>query len=217
MKNFTKETLLDLFPNSLERTYPSGQIVMYQGDQPAHIFFICSGSFKYYDVDQTGSEKILAILGKNHFLPIFYAFGSFEEIHYFYSTLEETHVLLIPIEDFKKLISENAQICNMFFRWFVTEVEFLVERIKSLERSDAKSKIIETLRYLAAKHSISVRGGWCQVAFPLSHQTLADMTGLSRETVSISMREIENSKLIRYKKQLQLEVHKKKLDLEVSS
>lgn len=212
VKYFTKDLLTSLFPTAMARTYPAGQIVIYQGDRPSHMFFINKGGFKYYDIDQSGNEKIISVLGPTSFVPLFYTFGTQKEIQAFYSTLEETELLLIPLDEFRERLYTDRTFSHHVMRWFIGEAEFLAFRIRSLERNDAKGKIAETLHYLALRHGIPVKGPWYRIAFPVSQQTLADLTGLTRETVSITLKDIDKHGIIRYPKQSHLEINKQKLE-----
>lgn len=212
VKHFTSKDVKKLFPGAVERTYPAGQIVVYVGDQPAHMFFIQKGALKNYDIDDNGSEKILSIIGELGFFSILYGFANNEkEISSFYSTLEETELLLIPMEDFLKLMSTDIQFTNRLFKWFVAETDFVMGRIKGLEKTEGRLKVAQALEYLATRHGVIKSSGWSRVKFPINQQLLADLVGLTRETVSMVMKDFDEQKVIRYPKQMILEVNQKKL------
>ncbi len=202
---------MDLFPAAAPRAYPAGQIVVYQGDQPNHIFYVRKGALKYYDIDEAGTEKIIQIAGEHSFFSVLSAFGGSDTVGGFYSTLDESEILLIELDEFKERLRGDSELYNKFFRWFVGEVEYLVQRVKGLEKSDAKGKVLEALDYLGCRHGKLRANGWSRVKFPFSQQALADLTGLSRETVSTVFKEIDELKLVRTPKQLMLEVHQERL------
>ena len=54
-------------------------------------------------------------------------------------------------------------------------------------------------------------GGWYRVRFPLSQQTLADLTGLTRETVNIALKDIEPLEVMRTPRKLVVEIHPENL------
>ncbi len=189
---------------------------MYQGDEPSHMFYVCKGSLKYYDIDQNGSEKIIHLIGPQGLLPMLYAFGSHTMIDAFYSTLDDVELLLIPMDDFKQRVQTDVALCNLILGWFAQEAECIMMRLKSLEKNDAKSKVVDALSYLVAMHSTPLSKDWFGINFGLSQQIIADLTGLTRETVSNIMRELEPFKIIRSPKQLCVEINRKKL-LELSN
>lgn len=212
VKYLTRREVLALFPNATEREYPAGQIVVYQGDEPSHVFYVAEGALKYYDIDQNGNEKILHIIGQQGLFPMFYAFGTYSEVHAFYSSLSDLKVILIPVDDFKLRAKNDPALSNILLRWFVHETQYIVQRIKSLEKSDARVKVMEALLYLASRHATSKRSGWHSVDFAVSQQFLGDLTGLTRETVSMALKDLEPEKLVRYPKQRDIEIHKERLE-----
>lgn len=207
MVNLTPREVINLFPDALERQYPAGQIVIYQGDRPNHIFYVKHGALKYYDIDESGTEKIMQIVGEHSFFSVISAFGSSSETGGFYSTLDDSDILLIEIDEFKHRLSSDSALYARFFEWFVSEVKYLLQRVKGLEQNDAKGKLLKALDYLACRHGKLRANGWTRIKFPFSQQALADLTGLSRETVSTVLKEIDELKIVRTPKQLMLEVH----------
>lgn len=212
VKHFTSKDVEKLFPGAVQRAYPAGQIVVYVGDQPAHMFFVKKGALKNYDIDDGGNEKILSIIGELGFFSILYGFGSQkEEVSSFYSTLEETELLLIPLDDFFKRMNSDIQFTNRLFKWFVAETDFVMGRIKGLEKTEGRLKVAQVLEYLAIRHGVANNLTWRRVKFPVNQQLLADLVGLTRETVSMVMKDLDEQKVIRYPKQMILEINCKKL------
>lgn len=211
VKHFTSKEVENLFPNAVERTYPSGQIVVYVGDQPAHMFFVKKGAIKNYDIDENGNEKILSIIGDLGFFSVLYSFGDTQDVTSFYSTLEETELMLIPIEDFHERMKTDLVFVNRVFCWFVSEMTLIMGRIKGLEKTEGRMKVAQVLEYLMTRHSEQKNGTWHKVKFPVNQQLLADLVGLTRETVSMVMKDFDEQKVIRYPKQMVLEINQKKL------
>jgi DNA-binding XRE family transcriptional regulator len=83
--------------------------------------------------------------------------------------------------------------------------------MKGMGKSEAKNKVLETLYYLANRHSMPLRGGWVRVKFPFSQQSMADFVGVSRETISSICKEIEVAKIVRLPRQMTIEINKERL------
>lgn len=217
MNNFTSKELLQYFPAATTRQYGPGQIVVYEGDQPAHVFFVTAGALKNYDIDENGSEKILHIVGQTSLFPILFVFGDNEDVITFYSTLDDTELLLLPKDDFVQKVTTDVKFANLIFRGFVKEVDFIMDRIRAVEKAEAKGKVLKTLQYLLERHAQPGASGWALVKFPISQQILADMVGLTRETVSSIMKELDDNGVIRSRKLLQLKIHGNKLAKSLSN
>lgn len=164
--------------------------------------FIKKGAVKFYDTDADGNEKILHIGGEGSIFPLFYSFEDKESIDAFYATVAKTDVLIVPLEDFQNKLKSSANYAFHTLRWYAREMDHIVLRLKSLEKSTAKQKILQALFYLSEQHAtLGRKPTWYRINFPLTQQTIADMTGLTRETVNITLKDSELSDLVRVKQQ----------------
>ncbi len=211
MRNLTVESIKELFPLANIRHYDKNQIVCYNGDKPQHIFFVVKGHVKYYDIDEEGNEKILHINGPQNIFPMLYAFGVSEEVNGFYCAIDKVELLSVPLTSFHKTSETNIEFSNTLVRWFLGEIEQLAYRINSLEKTDARVKVMYALKSLALNHSQS-RDEWDKIDFPVTQQFIADFTGLARETVSSTMHALEKDKVVRTGKLRALEVKHRELE-----
>lgn len=199
MKNLTTASIKELFPQAPSRKYDKGQIICYQGDKPQHIFFVAGGHIRLYDIDDHGNDKIQHLIGPGNIFPMMYAFGVSEEVGSFYSSIDEVEVIAIPLRDFRQAIQTNIDFANSLTRWFLTEINQLVYRISSLEKTDSRVKVLYALKYLATDYGHE-KGTWRQLNFRVTQQFIADLTGLARETVSATMHKLEQDEVIRSRK-----------------
>ncbi|HUD10116.1 MAG TPA: Crp/Fnr family transcriptional regulator [Candidatus Saccharimonadales bacterium] len=211
MRNLTVESVKGLFPRSTVRRYDKNQIICYHGDKPQHIFFVLKGHVRYYDIDEQGNEKILHINGPQNIFPMLYAFDVTDEVNGFYCSIDNVEVLSIPLKDFHEVIKTNIEFSNNLVLWFLNEIEQLVYRLNSLEKTDSRVKILYALKSLALNHG-QATDEWHKIGFPITQQFIADFTGLARETVSSTMHELEKDKIVRTGKLRSLEVKRKELD-----
>ena len=203
MNIFTFTEVKKDFPHALERTYAAGQIIFYHGDAPNQVMFIKSGAVKFFDTDSEGKEKIMHIGGEGSIFPLFYAFEDKDSIDAFYATVTETEVLIVPLADFQNKLKISADYAFRTLQWYAREMDHIVLRLKSLEKSSSKQKILQALYYLSDQHSTrnKKKPEWYSINFPLTQQTLADMTGLTRETVNVTLKDDEIMKVVRMKRQ----------------
>lgn len=211
VKKLTLESIKELFPRVDVRRYGKNQIICYQGDKPQYVFFVINGHIKYYDIDDDGDENILHIVGPQNIFPMLYAFGVSSEIGAFYAAIDAVEVITIPLHDFHKVIETNIEFSNALTRWFLTEIEQLVFRINSFEKTDSRAKIMHALKYLSVNYG-QPAGAWQRIDFVTTQQFLADFTGLTRETVSTIMNELEKANTVRFAKGHQLEISSAKLN-----
>lgn len=203
MTNFTFKEIKAQFPHAIERTYGAGQIIIYDGDSPNHVIFILKGAVKFYDTDDDGNEKLMHIGGEGSLFPLFYSFEDKPHVDAFYAALTETHALLVPLADFQNKLKTSVDYTFRMLKWYATEMDHIVLRLKSMEKSTAKQKILQAFYYLSTQHASPTKmsSKWYRVTFPLTQQTIADFTGLTRETVNITLKDPELAKNVRIRRQ----------------
>lgn len=211
MINLTLEAVKGLFPQATIRKYDKNQIVCYDGDKPNNIFFISQGHIRYYDIDERGNDNILHINGPKNIFPMLYAFGVADEVKGFYAVIDKVELISVPLDDFHKVMETNIEFSNTLVRWFLGEIEQLVYRINSFEKTDARVKIMYALKYLAKNYGHPAQE-WQKLDFPITQQFIADFTGLARETASSAMHALEKDQIIRKGKLRTLEIKQKELD-----
>lgn len=210
VKKLTIISINSLFPGARRRTYRKGQIICYQGDKPSNVFFIVQGHVRYYDIDKNGNEKIMHLMGPNNIFPMLYAYGITADVPAFYSAIDTVEVITIPLQDFLNVLKSNIEFSNLLAGWFLVELDELAYRINSLEKTDARSKVLNAIKYMALHYGRS-HGLWQQINFPITQQFIADFTGLTRETVSSTIQELEKDKIVTSRRTLKLDIKRSEL------
>jgi CRP/FNR family transcriptional regulator, anaerobic regulatory protein len=200
---FTPSDIYKRFPKAMERSYNAGQIIIYDGDAPNLVRFIKSGAVKFYDTDADGKQKIMHIGGEGSIFPLFYSFESKDSVTGYYETISPTEVIAVPLVDFQNELKTSPDYAFMTLRWYAEEMDHIVQRLKSLEKSSAKHKILQALLYLSEQHATQSKTKtlWYRINFTMTQQDIADITGLTRETVNIALQDPELKKMIRTKRQ----------------
>src|SRR5581483_4229156 len=84
--------LAPLLGSALQRQFPKGEIILYQGDSPQRMFILKSGQIKMYDIDEQGNEKIVHILRPPSIFPFSSYLGRPAEVAWFYAALSDAEV-----------------------------------------------------------------------------------------------------------------------------
>jgi CRP-like cAMP-binding protein len=194
--------------------YPKGQIMLYQGDTPQEVYVLKEGVIKIYDIDEQGNEKVLHLLKPYSIAPFASFSGNGATIQWFYSALTDCKVCVVPIEDFNKQMKADNDLALYLMNWFSSEVHELLVRLSSLGKTNARDKVVAALKFLSTLHATQRRSGWSRVAFPVSHQLIADLTGVTRESAATIMRELSSEEIVRNPRQTILEINLDKLHKE---
>jgi CRP-like cAMP-binding protein len=207
VNNLTGTPLDPLLANAKVRHYPKGQIILYEGENPTDAFVVKSGAVKIYDIDEDGNEKILHIIKPLGIFPVIFMFGTAGQTSTFYTTVADSDLYVLSRADFEDRLKNDPPLVLYCMRWFANEVQEMMRRMSSLEKTSTRDKLIATLGYLSRQHCGPSRAGWQQVTFPISHQLLADMIGVTRESTTMVMKDMQKEKIVRTPKLGVLEIN----------
>lgn len=205
--------LTPLLKTARQRSYPKGQIIFYPGDGPTDMLVLRKGQVKLYDIDEQGNEKILHIFRPPAILPLAaYIIRASAETLWFYACLSDTEVYILPYQDLKPHMLADAALATYLLGRAASEMHELLVRLASMGKSTTQDKLIAALKFLGVHHAtLRDSNGWRRVQFPVSHQLLADLTGITRESTSMAMKQLQADKVIRYPRLTVLEINFQKL------
>lgn len=187
--------------------YPRGQILLYQGDVPLDTLILKKGVIKLHDIDDNGNEKILHLVKPYSVIPLAFFSGNKSHMHWFYTALTDCDVCVLPAEDLERQMKEDSALAIYLMNWFSLEVHELLVRLNSFGKTTAFGKISAAIKFLATHHYVKRRSGWRRIDFPVNQQMLADMTGLTRESVASILRDFRKKEVIRNPRQTIMEVN----------
>lgn len=197
MVNKPPKPFIDLLESARLKHMPKGQIILYEGDSPAEIYFVKNGIVKLYNIDDQGNEKILHLLGPNAVMPLAFFSGDEAATRWYYTALVDCDLMIVSRPKLEELMSTEFSVMSYLMHWFSNEVHELLVRLDSLGKTNVRDKVFAALRFLAVCHGITRRSGWTRVSFPVNHQLLADMIGVTRESTAMVMKELADNKIIR--------------------
>lgn len=203
--------LAEILKTSRVKHFPKNQIILYEGDVPESVYIIKTGVVKMYDLDDQGNEKILHIMKSPALIPFMFFTIEAVPLKWYYTALTDCDMYVLSREDLLDKVRENGLLAAQLMSWFSREVHELLVRLSSLGKTNARDKITAALRFFAVEHCVTRRSGWMRVNFPVNHQLIADMTGITRESATAALKDLRENKIIRNPRVTILELNPKKL------
>lgn len=205
--------LEEFVENARLKHVPSGQILMYAHDTPADAYILKSGVVKIYDIDDKGNEKILHLVKPYSVVPFAFFSGLEKPLQWYYTTLTDCEMYVVPADDLAAVIDEHGALGQLLVKNFSDDVHYLLARFSGMSKSNTEDKVLATLAFLAENHAVPTRAGsaWRKVTFPVTHQLLADMSGITRESTALVMKDISDRKIIRNPSMTTLEINHSKI------
>lgn len=188
--------------------------MFYQADTPLEVLVLKSGIVKIYDVDERNNEKILQLVGPWAVLPLAFFSGKGTPTRWFYAALTDCEVYSLPFEEMVRHMRSDNEMTFQLMHWFSREAHELLTRLSSLGRTNARGKVEAALQFLGTYHAVQKAGSpWRRISFPVNHQLLADMTGITRESAAATMKTLQADHVSRSPRQAVLEINTRKLPL----
>jgi CRP-like cAMP-binding protein len=196
-----------LLGEAQQRHYPKGQIILYQGDSPPYMFLLKQGEIKVYDIDEQGNEKILYIMRPGSIFPFASYLARKTEVMWFYAALSDVVAYAISYEDLSSQLNKDPRLALYLLEKVTTDTHEAFVRIASMSKTTTRPKLVAALKFLCVYHTCAGKSGWRRVNFSTSHQLLADMTGITRESATLAMKQLQDEKITRSPKLGILEIN----------
>jgi CRP/FNR family transcriptional regulator len=115
---------------------------------------------------------------------------------HFTQVVEEARLASMELRILERLTRADHQIGINLLRMITTRLEQREDQLEMIALHAPGARLARQLLALARAGGVS-RGGWTLLARRLTHQTLADMLGVRRETVTLHLRQLTERGAIR--------------------
>jgi len=172
-----------------ERAYPKGSVILFQDDPGDSLFVLRKGRVKVVLIGEDGREVILGVLEPGaHFGELALIDDQPRSAHVI--AMDDAHLLILRREDFRRRVEANPSVAWALLTELSRRLRRADQKIGGLVLLDVPGRIARLLLDLAQE------SGGPTIEKALTHQTIAQMIGASRETVSRAMKEFQDQGLI---------------------
>lgn len=213
MSDPVAEKYLHLFLDRHQvRSYKKGEVIIFQGEVPRHVYVIKSGTVKSYNLSVGGDEKPVGFYAKDRTFPASWVYGKVASAIYYYEAFTpEVQVYVIEREEFVTFIRKRPELLYQELDHILSDQIGGTLRLNALQHSRASDKLIYTLHYLALTHGRPMGNKVIEILLDLTHQDFANLTGLTRETAATELNKLKKQKVIYYSKNTQYQLNLEKL------
>jgi len=192
--------IVEILDKFFER-YPSqefgkGDILISAGDEPKGIFYLRSGNVRQYVINKNGEEMTLNIYKPNTFFPMAWALNAYSNSYYF-EVMNDIEVCVAPKKQVVIFVKREPKVLFDLLKRVYIGLDGVLSRLEFLMSGTARQKLI-TILVISAKRFGEVKKGYIVIILKLTHQDLASLAGLSRETVSREMMSLKKNRLMDY-------------------
>jgi len=182
------------------RQIKKGRPILYQGEIPQSIFFIKSGVIKVYNITAGGEEKTVGYESADGLMPLEWLFGRSPVSLYYYDTFTDCQVHSVPKSDLQEILSERPELANFLLNRTVSLYISSTIHLHALEQSKARDKLLYILQYLVMRFGRPVNKEESLIDLRLTHQEIANLIGITRETASTEIGRLVKTGILRQEK-----------------
>ncbi len=190
-KNNKQAELTELITHKKIRNIKKGQVIYYDGDNSQGIYLVVNGSVKIVKLSKDGRELLTAIHHTDEYFGIYDALigNSHSETA---EALENSSICLLNREQVNEIINKHPAIAMQFIHLLAETLKEKDEQLVQLAYHSVRKRLAETLLRINDIHQQSN-------IFKISRDDLAGMAGMATETVSRTLSDFKEEKLIEKK------------------
>jgi len=165
-----------------QRAYKKGSIIFMEDEPGKAFFFVKSGKVKIYRTSPEGQQHIIHIFGPGE---VFAEATVFADVTYpaTAEALEDSQIGVIDNADLEALIQEDTALALSIIKILAKRLRMASEEIRNLAVMDAAGRTAMLLLQLAEQYGEKTPDGII-IALDVPRQELANMAGITRETLA---------------------------------
>lgn len=164
------------------REFKKGQVILYEEDTNQYMYSVLKGEVKVFYTTEDGKESVVAFHGAGE------SFGEVslidqQTIPATVAAVEPSLVMIVGRDDFFEIVYNLPKVMNQLLLLLSGRLRQSWSQVRMLHFKDASYRVMTAIRDLSLDRGESVPEG-VLIKLRLTHQNIADMTGLTRETVT---------------------------------
>ena len=172
-----------------ERNYPRNSVILFEDDPGDSLYVVVTGQVKVVLIGEDGREVILSVLNEGNF------FGEMaliddEPRSAHVIAMQDSNLLVLRREDFQRRLQDTPTIALGLLRELSRRLRNADDKIGGLVLLDVNGRVARLLLQMADENDGK------NITRRVTHHTIAQMIGSSRETVSRTIRDLADRGLI---------------------
>jgi CRP/FNR family transcriptional regulator, polysaccharide utilization system transcription regulator len=186
----TQEESEILSRNSVDIKYKKGEVIAKQGSFASHVIYLTEGLVKVH-IEGGQKDLVLKIIPPEHFIGLSSIYDGNNAFIYSATAYVDAEASLIDVGVFKNLIRRNPKFAYEMINIQNENAAQVYGRFFCLTRKQSHGLVADLMLCLANRVFKSEK--FC---LPITRSDLADLTGLSIESVLRIMKEFKKEKII---------------------
>ena len=179
------------------KQYPKSTFIYNVGEEADWVYFVTEGVVKTGTINEEGKEVIKNILYPGEMFGELGLSGMLERPDFAASLKSKVEIIRIPVKVLKDLITRNPEVGLRMIEKLGARITRSEKRLEQLVFDDARTRIVGFLHEQAAKNGLKFADETL-IRHGFTHQDMANITGTSRQLVTIVLNELKKDNLINF-------------------
>lgn len=176
------------------KTFVRNSAIYLPRDMAESVLVVASGRIRLFSVTPDGKEVLLAFVEPGELFGELALIGS-EVREEFAQAAAQSTVVAIPKDAIETVLLRNARLSMSVTRYVGLRRRSLERRLKNLMFRSNRERLLGLLRELLEQYGRPIVEG-ILIDIRLSHQDLASLIGITRESVTLTLGELQNERII---------------------
>jgi CRP/FNR family transcriptional regulator len=194
-----EQDIASFIRNQPTKTFAKNEVLLQQGEKPQAIYAVRSGLIKISDISIDGYEQMLWLAKKYDVIPLEWLFDASQMSPFFYTAHTKVEVYVVSKNDFLEHIHDDAAVLSQINKMISIKQRQLLEHISSTLKPKARDKITHMLYHIGLR--FYENDTTTDTTIQLTHQNIANLVGITRETASLELLNLKKEGFIDYGKQ----------------
>jgi CRP/FNR family cyclic AMP-dependent transcriptional regulator len=204
-ESLTDDDISGFIGKIIIKKFRKGQTILFEDETHAYMYMLLQGKVKVVQIMEDGKESIRAIHKMGD------SFGELSLLDCKTSpamvvAMEDTTAAIISKENFFAILYNQRRVLDNLLQMFCFRLRDSWERFQMVNFKNAAQRVILLLQQQSCEHCEKVPEGML-LRDRLTHQHIADMVGLNRETVTRVIDKLQKDGLIAIRKDKKIVLH----------
>lgn len=204
-----EEDLMAITEFSIEHFFSKKELLFQPGEKLDTIYILKEGEVTIYQMHQ-GKKVILDILKPGSFFGNI-SLSPHEQTTYFAEASDKVMICALSTKTFLAIVQQYPEIVLRLLQKVTDKMHEYEQRIKTTALYSGKWKVLEAIKMIKRKDTDSFLPEILRKKTKITHEKIASLTGLARETVTKAIAELESEgKILINGRKIELAREKKK-------
>lgn len=197
-ENLSPEQAERLDRHAVMRTFKKRSLVYGPSEPGQNVLILAKGLLKIKDITPEGKETILAFIEPGEI------FGELalidgEPRQEYAEAVVDSQVLVLTRESLQWLMEQRSDVTLSITRLMGLRRKRIENRLRNVLFLSSRERMVRILHELVQTHGERV-DNYCEIRLSLSHQDLASLIGVTRETVTVVLGHLQSERIIKIRR-----------------